>query len=342
MKKARREPTITQFIFMRMALLVLVLLGIYFIVLTKLLERREHIWIDMLLVAAMLCIVVFATAVRGRMLEQKFRRVNLYLETLEAPEKFEEEERFAIREFEEVWINLRKVLLKAKKREEDKSKYSAKLKLKNRQRSDMLSAIAHEFRNPISAIMGYSQTLQDDPNISPLLREKFLQKIYKNGLKIEELLSRILLWNKFESGEARYYLNNFDISLLVQEVVAALKEKYKERTIQMELESLIVYADRALMDVVLKNLIENALKYSQNRVVVKIKGHQIAVMDYGVGISEKDIEKVTKKFYRSGTHNWDNSMGLGLSIVENILKLHNTTLQIRSKIGEGSVFSFIL
>ncbi len=322
--------------------MISVLLGIYFVILTKFFDHRENIGIDMLLAASMLFIVAFVTVVRGRMIEQKFRRVNRYLETLEAPEKFEEEERFAIREFEEVWINLRKVLLKAKKREEDKSKYSAKLKLKNRQRSDMLSAIAHEFRNPISAIMGYSQTLQDDPKISPLLQEKFLQKIYKNGLKIEELLSRILLWNKFESGEARYYLNNFDISLLVQEVVAALKEKYKERTIDMELESLIVYADRALMDVVLKNLIENALKYSQNRVVVKIKGHQIAVMDYGVGISEKDIEKVTKKFYRSGTHNWDNSMGLGLSIVENILKLHNTTLQIKSKIGEGSVFSFIL
>jgi signal transduction histidine kinase len=93
----------------------------------------------------------------------------------------------------------------------------------------------------------------------------------------------------------------------------------------------------------LKNLIENALKYSKEDVEVILERNcRLLVRDKGVGISQADIEKVTKKFYRSGTHNWDNSMGLGLSIVKTILRLHGASLDIQSKLHEGSTFSFIL
>jgi len=74
--------------------------------------------------------------------------------------------------------------------------------------------------------------------------------------------------------------------------------------------------------------------------VLQIKDGLVSIIDKGVGIKEKDLGKVSKKFYRSGTHNWDNSMGLGLSIVKTILSLHDSKLQIQSKEDEGSVFSF--
>ena len=93
---------------------------------------------------------------------------------------------------------------------------------------------------------------------------------------------------------------------------------------------------------VLKNLIENALKYSKDEVYVLIEKDNISISDKGLGISDKDLDKVTKKFYRSGTHNWDNSMGLGLSIVKTILSLHKSKLNIQSKVDEGSTFSFNL
>jgi signal transduction histidine kinase len=126
----------------------------------------------------------------------------------------------------------------------------------------------------------------------------------------------------------------------VEEVVHALGEKYKERTIEIEGESSVVEADRALLEVVLKNLIENALKYSKDNVMVRLQSGRVCVIDKGVGIKEKDIEKVTKKFYRSGTHNWDNSMGLGLAIVKTILEMHGSRLEIESREGEGSQFCF--
>ena len=102
----------------------------------------------------------------------------------------------------------------------------------------------------------------------------------------------------------------------------------------------MVDADRTLLEIVLKNLMENALKYSKDEVLVKIDEGEVSVIDKGTGISSSDISKVTKKFYRSGTHSWDNSMGLGLSIVKSILALHGTELEIESEEEKGSTFSF--
>ena len=250
--------------------------------------------------------------------------------------------RFFAREFENINLKLIQILRKMKRKEKEKRKYTAKIKLKNRQRSDMLSAIAHEFRNPIAAIMGYSQTLTDDEEIPSGLRSKFLHKIYNNGDKIEELLSRLLLWNSFESGEQKLQTSKFDMRPLIREIAINLEDKYKGREINVAEGSLIVRADKALMDIVVKNLIENALKYSKEGIDVKISGNRISVTDKGIGISSENIEKVTKKFFRTDEHSWDNSMGLGLAIVKQILKLHNTVLEIESKENQGSTFSFQL
>ena len=273
-------------------------------------------------------------------IKKELKVLEKYLSGIDNIDDRGENTTYITREFENINAKLIHLLRKIKKRDKKKRKYTAKIKLKNRQRSDMLSAIAHEFRNPIAAIMGYAQTLNDDDEIPPLLRKKFLNKIYNNGDKIEELLSRLLLWNRFESGEQKLQLSKFDIYLLSKDVATNLEERHKKRKIVISSNSLIVKADKALMEIVLKNLIENALKYSDEVVEVTIENGIVSVIDRGVGISEENIEKVTKKFFRTEEHSWDNSMGLGLAIVKQILKLHNITLQIKSQEHYGSTFFF--
>lgn len=321
------------------AVLLFILFSIFLILVTP--DTQDGITPIFLIAVAFSIFIFFIYRGAARM-QKELIILNKYLANLEEIDQIDYEAHFFTQEFEEINQNLIQALKKAKKREDIKQRYNAKLKLKNRQRADMISAIAHEFRNPIASIMGYSQTLQDDPDIPKPLQEKFLSKIYNNGNKIEALLSRLILWNKFESGEATLYKSSFDIYVLTQEIKLALEEQHKGREILIEGESCIVDADRTLMEVVLKNLIENALKYSKDEVLVKIEENSISVSDKGVGISDKDIDKVTKKFYRSGTHNWDNSMGLGLSIVKTILALHKSKLDIKSKENEGSTFSFTL
>jgi signal transduction histidine kinase len=276
----------------------------------------------------------------AKKVHRELRSVEHYLSGVSKPKISNKSVQFFVREFEDINKNLIQTLKKMRKKEKEKRKYTAKIKLKNRQRSDMLSAIAHEFRNPIAAIMGYAQTLTDDEDIPPKLRTKFLHKIYNNGDKIEELLSRLLLWNSFESGEQKLQISKFDMRPLMREIAINLEEKYKGREVHVVEGSLIVHADKALMEIVVKNLIENALKYSKEVVEVKIEAKRIMITDQGVGISSKNIEKVTKKFFRTDEHSWDNSMGLGLAIVNQILKLHHTTLHIESEENRGSVFSF--
>ena len=275
-------------------------------------------------------------------IKKELKLLERYLSGIDTIDEKQGKIDYLTKEFENINIKLIHLLRKIKKRNKKKRKYTAQIKLKNRQRSDMLSAIAHEFRNPIAAIMGYAQTLNDDDEIPPLLQKKFLTKIYNNGEKIEELLSRLLLWNRFESGEQKLQLSKFNLQLLAKDVALTLEEKYKTRKIVVSETPLIIKADKALMDIVIKNLIENALKYSDETVVIEIENREFKVIDRGVGISDKNIDKVTKKFFRTDEHSWDNSMGLGLAIVKQILKLHNITLKIESQEDYGSTFSFRL
>ena len=328
-----------------MARLVTVAVGIFVLFaffMFLFIEDNDNIYGVLLLIAISFSLFIHAVYRGAERMQKELTTLNKYLSNIDKVDKIHYKAHFFTQEFEDINQNLIKILKASKKREDVKQRYNAKLKLKNRQRADMISAIAHEFRNPIASIMGYAQTLEEDKAIPQGLQEKFLGKIYNNGRKIEALLSRLVLWNKFESGEATLHPITFDMYKLIEEVKVSLEEKYPSRQIEVKGESYSIEADRTLLDIVLKNLIENALKYSKKEVIVSIQEGKVSIEDKGSGISSDDISKVTKKFYRSGTHTWDNSMGLGLSIVKSILTLHGSKLEIESEEEKGSVFSFLI
>ena len=334
------RPHFQEYVMARLITVAVIVFILFSLLLVVLVENDEVVWKAITLIGLAFIFFVYAIHRGSKRMERELITINKYMENLDKVDKINYKARFFTQEFEDINQNLIKVLKSSKKREEVKQRYNAKLKLKNRQRGDMISAIAHEFRNPIASIMGYAQTLEDDKEIPLALQEKFLHKIYNNGVKIEALLSRLVLWNKIESGEATLHPVQFDIYTLVSEVKASLMEKYPQRDIIIEGVSQVIEADRTLLELVLKNLMENALKYSKEEIIVHLKEGQVSVSDKGLGISSSELSKVTKKFYRSGTHTWDNSMGLGLSIVKSILALHGSELEIESQEDEGSTFSF--
>jgi signal transduction histidine kinase len=335
-----KTPSLTEFVMARLITIVIVITILYSLAMGLVPAKYQTSTFHLVLFLLSQTLLVLSAYVGAKRIKRELKIVEQYLSGVGASDNSTPSARFFAREFEDINLKLIQILRKVKRKEKEKRKYTAKIKLKNRQRSDMLSAIAHEFRNPIAAIMGYAQTLTDDEDIPPALRSKFLHKIYNNGEKIEELLSRLLLWNSFESGNQKLQLSKFDMRPMIKEIAINLEYKYRGREIHVAEGTLFVKADKALMDIVVKNLIENALKYSKDVVEVKIEGHQIMVLDKGVGISSENIEKVTKKFFRTEEHSWDNSMGLGLAIVKQILKLHNTILKIESQESKGSTFSF--
>jgi len=336
----QNRPHFKEYVMARLVTLAVAVFVLCVVLLLVLVDDNQTVWTAVFVIALAFSLFVYAVARGADRMQKELRTINKYLSHIDKVDEIHYKARFFTQEFEDINQNLIKVLKASKKREDAKQRYNAKLKLKNRQRGDMISAIAHEFRNPIASIMGYAQTLEDDKDIPSNLQEKFLNKIYNNGTKIEALLSRLVLWNKFESGEATLHPSSFDMCTLIQEVKRSLEDKYPTRQIVIDAESYVLEADRTLLEIVMKNLIENALKYSKDEVRVSMKEGCIAIHDKGAGISVEDIGKITKKFYRSGTHTWDNSMGLGLSIVKSILSLHQSKLIITSKEHEGSIFSF--
>ena len=334
------RPHFSEYVMARLVTVAVIIFVLFALLIRIFIEKSELAWYAIVMIGLAFVFFVYAIHRGAKRMERELATINKYMEKLDKVDKIDYKAKFFTKEFEDINENLINVLKSSKKREDIKQRYNAKLKLKNRQRGDMISAIAHEFRNPIASIMGYAQTLEDDKDIPLALQEKFLHKIYSNGIKIEALLSRLVLWNKFESGEATLHPIQFDMYTLISEVKASLMEKYPQREIIVEGESYVVEADRTLLEIVLKNLMENALKYSKEEIRVQISEGKISVLDKGLGISASDISKVTKKFYRSGTHTWDNSMGLGLSIVKSILALHGSELEIESQEDKGSTFSF--
>jgi len=243
-------------------------------------------------------------------------------------------------EFLQIALNLKNLVKKLNHRDKQKRKYTARLRLINKQRNDILSAISHEFKNPIASIMGYAETLTDDPDISPKMRERFLGKIMSNTTKITTMIDRLALSVKLENGDLQPEKTEFLLCDLSQEVILNLSKKYPDRTIKFSGDSFTVQADKTMIENVVINLVDNALKYSSDDVIISIIGSKLLVIDKGIGLDEKDIDKVSSKFYRVDKNTWDNSMGLGLAIVTYILSLHKTELIIESKTGEGSIFGF--
>ncbi len=243
-------------------------------------------------------------------------------------------------EFLEISLMLKNLVKKLMNREKQKRKYTAKLRLMNKQREDILSAVSHELKNPVASIMGYAQTLEEDLNISLAIRSKFLSKISSNGEKIIQILNRLALSVKLENNDLKIRETDFDLKSLCEEVVANLSLKYKDRDIILRAESTLVRADKTMMELVLINLLDNALKYSETDVELVLEDGLVRVIDKGIGIKPVDIPKVVEKFYRVNKNSWDNSMGIGLAMVSNSLKVHNCELHVSSVYGRGSTFSF--
>ena len=214
-------------------------------------------------------------------------------------------------------------------------KDNKKLSLINQSKDELISAISHEFKNPISIISGFIETIISS-NLDKETSYKFLIKIQKNALRLSELIDRLYLITKLENKKIELKKTTFDIFSLTKELIASLNNE----RIKLIGKKHLIRADKQLIEIVISNLIQNALKYSKKEIIVKIENNTFSVIDFGTGIDKKEIELITNKFYRIAKNEWDNSLGLGLSIVVEILKMHNLHLDIKSEINKGSEFSF--
>lgn len=276
----------------------------------------------------------------GKQIEKEILYISNFLTSLTKKNKPTYIKSEFSKEFAHITSLLTKVSQILVKREKQKSKFTSKLQASNQQKDDIISAISHEFKNPIAVINGYSQTLLDDEELNPNIRKKFLSKIYKNGVKLTDLIDTLRLSIKLDSGQQSINFTSLNLNSIIVDVVDNIKVQYPKREIIVKGDTdIMIKADNSLFNVVVTNLIENAIKYSEDEVVVEFDEHSLSIIDTGIGIAKKNLENITNKFYRVHENSWNNSLGLGLFIVNNILNLHKFKLKIMSEENKGSTFS---
>jgi two-component system phosphate regulon sensor histidine kinase PhoR len=223
-------------------------------------------------------------------------------------------------------------------------------------RREFLADISHELKTPIFAAQGFVHTLLDGAMDDKTVREKFLRKAARSLDGLERLVNDLLTLSQMETGQIRMQLMPFDMYELVKDELEQFEDMARKRKTELKIEKksekgFLVFADRQRIGQVLKNLIENSIKYGNEagKVVVQLMGEKdhltITVKDEGPGIPSEHLPRIFERFYRvekSRAKGDEGGTGLGLSIVKYICEAHNSRVSVTSKPGKGAAFSFRL
>ena len=216
----------------------------------------------------------------------------------------------------------------------------------NRQQQNFMMAVTHELKTPIAVINLSLETL-----LKRKLDEEKQQHFIKTSLqeteRLNELVSNILITSQLESGNYLSAKESIDFSELVDKCAIYFAARFPSRTIIKNIEeNIFINGESLLLQLLINNLISNALKYSPKGkpVYIKLVGYNnvlLSVIDEGVGINEEEKKKVFTKFYRSGDETVRNTKGtgLGLYLCKRIAESHNGKISIADNQPAGSVFN---
>ena len=219
-------------------------------------------------------------------------------------------------------------------------------------RKDFVDSVSHELKTPIGIIEGYAEGLKDGI-VSGDNALEYLETIIDESKKMSILVTNMLEISRLESGVIKPNLEIFNINRLIKNLVNKFTIEANENGLRITFDEKTdfsyVKADRFKMEQVLTNLITNAIKYTpeNNDIVVSISMkdsfYEISVINYGIQIDKNDIDKLFNKFYRidKARSRNKNSTGLGLSIVKNILDIHNFNYSLNN-IENAVEFKFLL
>ncbi len=230
-----------------------------------------------------------------------------------------------------------------------------KLRYLEKIRRDFVASVSHELRTPLTIISGYTETLLEGAMDDPKHATPFLKTILQATKQLTALVNDVLDLSKIESGYIEYQLSAVDLKSAVNKSVDLLQPSLEKKQILLDLNIQDglppVYADARYLDIVISNLLDNAIKYVDDRHGrIRISAFRsdndlrVEFEDNGIGISQADLGRIFERFYRvdKGRSRQNGGTGLGLSIVKHIVLAHNGNIEVRSRVNHGSVFSVIL
>ena len=219
-------------------------------------------------------------------------------------------------------------------------------------RADFAANVSHELRTPLTAIQGFAETLLDGAYSEPEAAQRFAHIIYRESVRLNELIEDVLKLSKIESERENIAREPVDVAELVADVLDMLHDRRNDHTVVTQIPDSLppVPGDRGLLRQALYNLLDNAVKYTQLHGTIKISAALaegllcITVADNGIGIPEEARERIFERFYRvdQARSRRLGGSGLGLAIVKHIVEAHNGRLELDSSEGQGTRVSILV
>lgn len=228
------------------------------------------------------------------------------------------------------------------------------LKRKDALRRDLVAQVSHDLRTPLASLRGYLETLElKGKTLTSEEQDEYLRAALRQSEGLSQRVGALFELAKLDAQESPPQREPFSIAELVQDVTQKFLPGARQRQVQLVMSEAVdigwVSADIAMIERVLDNLIDNALRHTPTGGTVRVglaaypAGVEIAITDSGDGIEADDLERVFDRFYRgSKAGKSDEHVGLGLAIVKRILDLHDCDIKVSSNKGAGTTFSFRL
>jgi two-component system, OmpR family, phosphate regulon sensor histidine kinase PhoR len=227
-----------------------------------------------------------------------------------------------------------------------------RLKKLEKIREDFVANVTHEIKTPLTAIIGFIETLEDGAINEEATAKRFLHIISENAHRLERLVDDLLVLSSIELGEMKLRIENVSIADAIDNVLPMFETKAADKSLAIDKNISdklpFIGADRDKLAQILVNILDNAIKFTPSGGKISIAALQdekgfvvVRVMDTGIGIPKMEILRLGERFYRvDKTRSRElGGTGLGLSIVKHLMRAHNGSIDIESQVGKGTTVS---
>lgn len=223
----------------------------------------------------------------------------------------------------------------------------------NKMRRELTHNIAHELKTPVASILGYTETLLENPDISPETQHQFVERTHLQAQRLTALLKDVSMLNRMDYAAEQLEFMHVDVSELVaeisQEISIQLAGKHMTLKNYMR-EDIVINGNPMLLYSIFRNLFDNSLNYAGEGTVIELRAEQqddswqFTFSDNGKGVAAEHLSRIFERFYRidKGRSRSLGGTGLGLAIVKNAVNMHGGTISAHEAKGGGLIFVFTL
>lgn len=213
-------------------------------------------------------------------------------------------------------------------------------------RNDFVANVSHEFKTPLAVIEGYATLLQDEA-LSTQERRNYIDHILSSSKRLSGLIHNILLISKLENQDIVLDQTSYSLDEQIRNCILSMEKLWsaKNLTWDIEMETVSFYGNKNMVSQIWYNLLSNAIKFSPENGTISIRLFQedsflvVSIQDYGIGMSPDILDHIFEKFYCGDPHGKHNGNGLGLTLVQRIIRLCNSEIHVISTEGKGSTFT---